>query len=350
MRPVTNKKPEADIQPKSHHIDKIYQALCITCDILDEIGCEYFLAGGTLLGAKRDGDLIAHDIDFDIDTFSQFEELILQHSALFEKKGLLIKRKFSNAVKSFEQGIYTIQPLFGSLLAIELEGIHVGDICLYTVFSDGLARRFDLPNKVYFNAKMTIPAWFYGGSEYLSIRGKKFRSVRRPEKVLEKIYGPDWTVPKSPGNFASGRNNTSGSVADSDIEMLIEVALLSGCNEDYSHHPAWPQKIDWVGWPCDISKQWILRHEPLQRENLLTKMQALIEDSQVAGLTHKNNLLITLIAARAIQSEWDRQKAIQAAISKKDILIAWLKSLPMPKWVRDGLRFFYKRIRGGHHG
>lgn len=286
---------------KDVNIDDVFEALCATCDILDAIGCRYFLAGGTLLGAKRDGDLIPHDIDFDIDCLSSDEEKILAAADLFLDKKLMIKKKISLAPQRFDSFIKPITPLYFSCIVVEYLGAHIGDICIYTIFSDGIARRFDLSSGMYANAKMSIPAWYYSDDEVLTIRGRPFRSVKAPELVLEKVYGSNWRTPLKPGQFAPERNSTSGSVPDADIEKLMLHALRQGWPKPPADAPRWPQPIHWVGWPADVSREWIFRHEPMIHPGIA---EFLGEDRN-----DDTDVLMRIAAAKAIQSERNRWMA-----------------------------------------
>lgn len=130
-------------------IDFIYDALCRTCDVLEILGVRYFIAGGTLLGAVRTGNLIPHDIDFDLDCFKEDEDRILASADMFARFGLRITRKMTMAAEDLWSGKRTSQPLYASCLNVEYRGVMVGDIHIFTVFDDGIARRFDLGTGTY---------------------------------------------------------------------------------------------------------------------------------------------------------------------------------------------------------
>lgn len=305
-------------------IDTLYDALCKTCDVLEELSCDYFLTGGTLLGARRAGDLIAHDMDFDLDCLVEHEQTILGAEALFAAKGLTIRKKLSMVPCHFHTFKRTERELYTSCIVVEYEGQHVGDICFYTIFDDGIARRFDLDAGLYSNPKMAIPGWYYSGDEYLSIRGRKFRSSRAPDLVLEKIYGTDWHIPLKPGEFQKGRVGASGAVHDADIEKLILYAIEHGWEACRENAPKWPQAIQWVGWPVEAGRDWILRHEPLVRPEMASILQdaALLRLLDQAGESQKQALLKVLVT-NAIQSEdarvrisADRRKAEQSLLKR----------------------------------
>jgi hypothetical protein len=318
MNSTTNATPSA-----TPSIDIIYEALCRTCDILDTLGCKYFISGGTLLGAKREGDLIAHDSDFDLDCLSEEKSLILGAEELFEKQGLKIIEKMSRHPQRLFSLEKTNLPLCNNSIRVYFMGYQVGDILLYTFFDDGIARRFDLQSGMYTNAKMSIPDWFFSGEEYLFIRGRKFRSVRAPEIVLEKVYGPDWHTPLKPGQYVSGRHQRSGSVPDASIEKLMLYALANGWSGMRADAPVWPQEVKWVGYPTDISREWIFRHEPLLHE----QVASFIKNEATVALAEGGNagyamILGRLIATIAIQSERDR---FQARNGRPVTELSWIK-------------------------
>jgi hypothetical protein len=154
----------------------------------------------------------------------------------------------------------------GCSIYILKEDRHYGDIAIYTVFSDGIARRADLADRVYFNPKMSVPAWYYEGHTQVEIAGHKFRACREPEMMCAKVYGESWRTRFRVGDVVPGYNKASGSFFDSDIEMLWAHALANGWDTDYSRRPAWPSKIDSIR--SEIDRQWIYAHQPDLRDDL----------------------------------------------------------------------------------
>jgi hypothetical protein len=248
--------------------DEVFAALCATVDFLDSIHCKYFLAGGTLLGALRGQDIIPHDADFDVDCFEEDRQTILDASNLLKHPDLAITVKQATGYE-FPSGEVSLTPSDASCLYVRWSGIHVGDIYLFSRFSDGLARRFHPASGTYYNAKMTMPSYFYSGNTTVMIRGRSFSAPRHPHLVVEKIYGPDWRTPLARGAFMSGRNQSSGSVLDSDLETLLLHAVEHDSTAHYNTLPEWPAKVARSNSRASIS--WIRRHEPALRENIATK-------------------------------------------------------------------------------
>jgi hypothetical protein len=324
-------------------INIVYESLCVTCDILDSIGCKYFLAGGTLLGANREGDLIAHDTDFDLDCLIEDEGLIFDAEEKFIANGLTIRKKLSMTPRRFETLEPTTSPLYSSCILVEYRGFHVGDICIFTIFSDGIARRFEMNQGIYFNPKMSLPGWYYSGETKLSIRGRMFNSVREPNLVLEKVYGEDWQTPLLSGQFKEGRDRTSGSVTDADLEKLVLRAHEMGWPSYHPGKPSWPQIIQWVGWPALTGKQWIWRHEPKIRPELNSLIEELVgmtrpEEMNASMLTN----ILTVVAARSIQSESNRLNGLKNTERRLPLLNSVLKLIPLPPTLKSMFKKSYR--------
>jgi len=255
-----------DINPS--HLDfssEVFDTLSKVTEVLEDVGCQYFLAGGTLLGAVRDGQIIPHDRDFDIDCFAEDRRLILSQNSKFLEFGIQVKEK----ILSEGVGLSTNEPVFSphdcSCIYVLKNGRHYGDIYLFTRFSDGIARRYDSYTRTYFNPKMSIPNYFYSGNEVRKIFGRDFRVPQNPEAVIEKIYGNDWRIPLKIGDFEKGRNRLSGAVMDSDIEMLISLAIKEDSTREYSGFPDWPASIAIVN--SEAGCRWVRSHECARNES-----------------------------------------------------------------------------------
>lgn len=67
----------ADIVIDQAYLDLIYEEFKFTIDLLDKNHIPYYIEGGTLLGAIRNGGLIPNDDDIDIAVEEKFEKKIL---------------------------------------------------------------------------------------------------------------------------------------------------------------------------------------------------------------------------------------------------------------------------------
>lgn len=243
----------------------IFPILKTLCRTLEENNIRYFLAGGTLLGAVRDGEIIKHDKDFDIDILAEDEARVLALAECLEHKGVTIRKKSRTGVRTLEDGSVQEYIILHSNITVFHKTQHAGDISVFTIFNDGIARRLNNCNMLY-NAKMSIPAWYYEQSTPVYLHGEQFSAPRSPELILRKIYGEDWQTPLKPGQYAPGRHVGSGSVPDADIEMLIRHALEHGWDGDYSERPVWPPANLMVR--TKLGRRWARRHEPLLNKSM----------------------------------------------------------------------------------
>ena len=63
---MTNRANDVDSTPRLMSREAALQVLIDVTDVLDEYGCTNWLSDGTLLGAIRENDFIAHDYDIDV--------------------------------------------------------------------------------------------------------------------------------------------------------------------------------------------------------------------------------------------------------------------------------------------
>lgn len=306
-----------DLRPESEEIaqsDRLFSSLSAVTRILDRIGVHYWLAGGSLLGGVREKDLIKHDTDWDIDCLSDDQEKILAAEAEFEAAGLFLTFPYLKRAISMTSDTRT--PQDSRLIKVrDGEGRALGDIYLFTLFSDGIIRRFDLDNAVYYNPKMSLPFWFYEEPSEIRIRDRVFRGPRFPEVVLAKIYGPLWKVPLARYKTPKGYN-FAGAILDADIENLIAFAYERDWNGDYSNRPAWPQPVHFVN--SKSARGWVRRHEHLELISpapgvFPREMRLPAEPSLVA--LHRYRLLVRRLKAEAAEAK-AAEKKTRAANAK----------------------------------
>ncbi len=150
-------------------------------DILSGFNVRFFLNNGTLLGAIRDGDIIAWDNDLDLKIIAtdwkpeiqkEFErnEFHYKHSScprLFRDKssGCVI---FKKRIRTDVGLIYYYPP---------------DDLC------------FTLPHRPN-NTNTLRAASFYRGDYFVDFLGVRVRVPYPPEEYVQIIYGKDWRIPK----------------------------------------------------------------------------------------------------------------------------------------------------------
>jgi hypothetical protein len=158
-----------------------YNGLLLAKRLLEGLGVEFWLCAGTLLGAVREKDLIAHDSDLDLGTWAgrpEQEEGIRQ---AFEENGLRVSNEFG------------VQGQPGHEYAFSLDGTHLldiffftreGDRCWSALWVDGVCKK----------------GWFplITNLSTLEFLGEKFPVPANYEDILIAEYGKDWRTPELP--------------------------------------------------------------------------------------------------------------------------------------------------------
>ena len=141
-------------------------------DILDRLGIGYFLFFGTLLGAVREKDFIAHDTDTDLGVFREFSERFPEVRAAAEAEGFTILRG--------EAGGF----LFSFLRGNEYLDCYVSK------------RKLAFPfRKVWEVDSSLVPARYLDSMGRLQFLGRDFPVPAEPEKALATLYGTNWRIP-----------------------------------------------------------------------------------------------------------------------------------------------------------
>lgn len=164
-----------------HHKEKTAQGLdkaqakanlFAIADLLDRLGIRYFLFFGTLLGAVREQDFIAHDTDTDLGVFGDFSRRFPEIRAGAEAEGFTILRG--------ETGGF----LFSFLRGNEYLDCYVSEPCRAFPYR----RAYEVDSSV-------VPARHLDSMGRLGFLGRDFPVPTEPEKVLARLYGPNWRVP-----------------------------------------------------------------------------------------------------------------------------------------------------------
>lgn len=258
----------------------LYPALKATAAVLADHGIRFVLTGGTQLGAVRDGALIEHDYDFDLDVFIDHpppsgtsptgatqkgirlsDPLFRQIAQDLGRSGLGLEEKWSKGVRLADGQRMDNPQSFASVIRVTQRGQRIGDLYLFTVFSDGIARRYDPDTTTYFNPRTQNPAWFFEQPDTVELYGDPYPVMRDAHVVCENIYGPQWQTPIAPGDHGPGRHKNGGAVVDRDLEPIINHAIRNGWDTDYSQCPLWPPPITHVN--SMRARPWVVRNEPL---------------------------------------------------------------------------------------
>jgi len=223
--------------------------LTIVCDALEDEGIWHTLAFGTLLGAVRDGDLIAWDHDFDLFARPADRERIVELSeALEPETGVAIKYAYlpSEDLAVAPPGVERFN---ASALVVFERGEPIGDIYTYSLFEDGILRQYDLPNEIYWCPRNSFPAWFFEDRTRVGLGRETFWAPADPERWLAYVYGDDWRVPyraaQRGGEERDGMTSLGDRIAP-DLHGLVAACLAAGWDRSQyarADLPAWPRRL-----------------------------------------------------------------------------------------------------------
>jgi lipopolysaccharide cholinephosphotransferase len=141
-------------------------------DILDTLGIRSFLFFGTLLGAMREKDFIAHDTDTDLGVFQEFSDRFPEIRAAAEAAGFTILRGASG------------DRLFSFMRGNEYLDCYVSKRFIAFPFRQA----FDVDGS-------SVPALCLEHLEEADFLGRPFRIPAEAERVLRILYGRNWRVP-----------------------------------------------------------------------------------------------------------------------------------------------------------
>ena len=143
-----------------------------TKTLFDEIGLEFCLAYGTLLGAVREGGIIPGDEDVDI--------YIKDEEKLFNKLPWL-----------YDRGLKLIRMVKGGLYSFR-----INDRCYIDAYVLKPVRFSVWTLYCYSLNKHVQPKRFFDEQEEIDFLGQRYLCPKHPETLLEWWYGPDWRTPK----------------------------------------------------------------------------------------------------------------------------------------------------------
>lgn len=154
--------------------DDAFENLCAAVDALEGVGVRAFLVDGTLLGAVREGDFIAHDTDIDLGVF------ISEHTPMIvlamKRAGFTHERTLGRLNHGYE-------------LSFRRKGIRV-DLFFYykdaTGFYHAAWVKRRTPIRYRYDRFSLAP---------LEFRGRTFLAPSPVEGFLVTKYGPVWRTP-----------------------------------------------------------------------------------------------------------------------------------------------------------
>lgn len=154
---------------------------------LQDAGLEPFLAYGTLLGAVREGQVLAHDSDADLGYVSRFTTPVDVARESFRVQRTLAEHGWSTTRYSGAAFKVLVRPEPGVTIGLDVFGGFLDAGRLYLMGEVGTE----------FEREWIDPLGTAG------LDGRPMPVPARPEKLLEAMYGPGWRVPDPAFKFTT---------------------------------------------------------------------------------------------------------------------------------------------------
>ncbi len=186
-------KVQFDSKSEKEAIDFLYQI----DDIIKNSNTNYWIEGGTLLGAVRDKKLIPwdHDLDMGIINNSDVEiENLIKN----------LKKKFYVSVKPFrgdrtwKLGKYRVLKIYPKKWLFFKEDL----CCDLFVYYKGTLEGEEVYKYVVWGKNAYHKKKFFDCIDSIEFYNKKINVPNNPESFLEVKYGKDWRIPKEKWNVA----------------------------------------------------------------------------------------------------------------------------------------------------
>ena len=168
---------------------KALKILVETRDILNQLGIDYWLMCGVLLGALREKDFIGHDEDVDFGI--NIEELTDKLLSTFAERGYRLSRELGTKDN-------------GLVYSLIKEGVQVD---LFFFYKEKDYRWFGAWYPHQEEWKLIKFAHKMKDFTYLTFLGEEFRVPSNTEEYIEEFYGKDWRIENKKWHWASSPRN-----------------------------------------------------------------------------------------------------------------------------------------------
>lgn len=185
----------------------LYDQLVYIDNLFNERKIVHWLMYGTLLGAKKERDLILYDTYFTFGAHIEDAYKFLDLNKYVNYYGYYLY-KYHVQLRNIHTGVE--EDTWNMTINIEHNGILICTIYFFEKFNDGFMRRFYKKDGTYFNGGSDIfPIWFIEQPIKLKIRDRYFVAPRHSEMLLTYWYGINWDVPVGmvPPNSTELRDN-----------------------------------------------------------------------------------------------------------------------------------------------
>jgi hypothetical protein len=213
-------------------------------------GIWHCLAYGTLLGAIRQGDVIPWDYDFDMFVRPSDVPRLLALNTDLAGDGYRID------VVPLDGSRLAINPLgidgaFSGHMAVMHHGERCGDLFVFTLFNDGVLRRFDVERGVYWVPHNAFPHYFVERLDAAFVRGVDYPVPQRADVLLAGLYGEDWREPyRAVLQGGASRDGMTIHAHRYEPKLRREIAwcLAQGWDQSqYRHELRWPRPVRAAG-------------------------------------------------------------------------------------------------------
>jgi hypothetical protein len=144
--------------------------------VFSEIGIQFFLLYGTLLGAVRDGQLIPHDTDIDIGIFREFEDLLCDGLKKMQSMNFIVIRMSMNKDQEVDFISIMRNEEYIDIAIFESKKKRFRNLCGY--------------------GNNWHPMKSFTGFENAKIGDRSYLIPRYSIKLLKLWYGKNWNIPK----------------------------------------------------------------------------------------------------------------------------------------------------------
>lgn len=216
----------------------------------DAHGIWHCLMYGTLLGAVRDSDLIPWDYDFDLLVRPRDGRRILRLNAETAVDGFL----FAPSVVS--GGQLAVNPggmthCSAGAIEVRWHGEKLADLYTFTLFADGVLRRFDVGTGAYWVPHSSFAHFFVEQLDSARIGDRDYPIPRHADRLLADTYGQDWRTPyRAVQQGGTLREGTTVHGDRYEPHLLAQIAWCEAQGWDrsqYAHEYGWPRPIHAAG-------------------------------------------------------------------------------------------------------
>lgn len=184
----------------SNEEKKVVQFLFDVEKNLKELSIDYWIEGGTLLGAVRDQKLIPWDHDIDMGMINKSDDTIKKVIKKLKKEFYVSVKSFDKTEGVWELGKYRVLKIYPKKYFLFKD-----KLCL-DIFIYYLGNIPNLKDKVYKYVVWGKNAYhkrkFFDDLQQIEFYGKLINVPSDYEEFLEVKYGTDWRTPKKKWNVA----------------------------------------------------------------------------------------------------------------------------------------------------